>query len=190
MLRPHGPHRAAAAAIAIALTLAALAGCGSSGSEESEGGSGDSQPSSEAESTSASTAQYASIVAKNSDITDQLETMQSCDWFGSGPLDSEGSIVCMAGVLTLSYQSSTLAVSLDGAAEEAKPAYIGAPPAEIAQLVTDTVKAAKTLELATQALNDNECEQSAEGKCLDLRVGAVKGMNALERELRAWGPYL
>lgn len=175
--------------IVLAVATMLLTGCGgSSGGDEPSDRASDS-PSTPKEQT-ATTAQYASIVAENSDISEQLDTMESCDWLGSGSLDPEGSIVCFAGVLTLSFQAGTLGTSLESASKKGVPAFIGTAPSEIAPLVADTVKSAKALEASATAVNDGGCEKSADGDCQSLRITMTQDMNDLEREIRAWGPYL
>lgn len=173
--------------VALSVSVLLLAGCGGSSDGDK---ADDTATTSEPKVQTATTAQYASIIAENSDISDQLEKMGSCDWLGSGKLDQPGLIVCMAGVLTLSYQATTLHTSLESAGQEGVPAFIGAPPKEIAPLVTDTVTSAKALQASAEAVNDGGCEDTGAGDCQSLRITMTQDMSDLERQLRAWGPYL
>jgi hypothetical protein len=138
----------------------------------------------------ATVAQYASIVAKNSDISELLDRLEGCDWIGDGPLDQPGSIVCMAGIPTLEYSSSTLAVSLESAGKDGVPAYIGAPPAEIESLVTETIAVAQEVSKVARKAGNADCSESPRGRCFNLRIDVWKGLGELDRQLDAWGPYL
>lgn len=182
------------------MLLAALAACGSDGSADastespsaSDSTSAESleEPSEETVEQTATVNQYASIIAKNGDLAKQIEAMDDCDWLGRGSLDYDPqSIVCTVGVLTMSYQSMTLSLSLTSAQDSTAPAFIGAPPAEIETLVADTVTAADALAEVATATNDAKCEYKGTGKCSRLRADTWSAMSDLERELAGWRPY-
>ena len=175
---------------------AAVAACGSEGSADASTESPSASDSTSAESSeepveqTATVNQYASIIAKNGDLAKQIEAMDDCDWLGRGSLDYDPqSIVCTVGVLTMSYQSMTLSLSLTSAQDSTAPAFIGAPPAGIETLVADTVTAADALAEVATATNDAKCEYRGTGKCSRLRADTWSAMSDLGRELAGWSPY-
>lgn len=189
--------RALQSLLVASVLLASLSACGSDSAGEPPGQAASASTAAPTESTTptpevdtATVEQYASIVAKNQDLKKQIGTMSDCDWLGSGSLDADpASIVCQAGVLTLSFQAGTLSTSLKSAQKPGVPAFIGSPPAEIEALVADTVSASDALEKAAAAANKAGCEQTAAGKCAALRIDVMQAMGDLERELYAWEPY-
>ena len=184
--------------LVVSVLLVALSACGSNSTTDDspdQAVSDSTQTPTEAtsatpEEDTATVEQYASIVAKNQDLKKQIGTMSDCDWLGSGALDADpASIVCQAGVLTLSFQAETLSTSLKSAQKPGVPAFIGPPPDEIEPLVADTVSASDALAKSASAANKAGCEQSAAGKCTALRVDVMQAMSDLKRELYAWEPY-
>lgn len=80
--------------------------------------------------------------------------------------------------MTLDLQAQTIDLKLTGAARPGVPAYIGAPPDEIARLVADTKTAAQHL---ASIIND---DNSADPGTL------FAAGNALEDVLERWQPYI
>lgn len=169
-----------------------LAGCGD-GSDGANDGRRTEKPiaSTEVADAGATVEQYASIIARNGELRDDLDEMAGCDWLGSGSLDYDPElIVCQVGLFGLTMTSDTLAISLEGAAKEGVPAYIGAPPKEIEQLVAETIESANALTAAATAANDADCAQVGSGQCSSLRSGTMRAIANLERTIDAWAPYL
>lgn len=175
----------AAVVAASAWSLTACSGADSEPPEDAE-----TSNSSPAEET-ATAAQYASIVAKNSNLNDVLNEMQGCDWFSGGSLDPDPALIaCRAGLTTMSYASLSLSSNLNTASDPAAPDYIGQPPAELMALVASTTEAAENLADASGRASDAKCAYSGAGKCGSLRSETFKAMGPMERELAAWAPYL
>ena len=98
--------------------------------------------------------QYAGIV--NSSITDIRKDWSSYDrncWNRSPRLAT-----CPIAALSLGMAGQILDLKLQGAAKLGAPAYIGAPPAEIARLVADTQDAARKLSTVGQAQTVDEMQ--------------------------------
>lgn len=173
---------------AVLVTSALTAGCsGASGeSQKDESRHSPSATPTQAASPTATTQQYASIVARNSAARKSLREMSDCDWLGSGRLDySPDYFVCNIGLLTMSYTSKTLALSLSHAQQD-----IGSPPSELDSLVSETVDSARTLSKAAAKANAKKCAESGRGTCSGLRADVWLAMGDLQNALQAWGPYL
>lgn len=80
----------------------------------------------------------------------KLSNDQNCDWFSLGQLDTSGSFVSTAGVLTVRLQSEALVVVLNGAKKAVGPPYFGQPPDETKPPVNDTMEAARALKRISQ----------------------------------------
>lgn len=174
-----------AAAIA---SLLLAAGCG--GEESGARAGANSTPASSGDGETATVQQYASIVARVSDLDQQLRTLDNCNWMGSGSLDRPGSIVCQAGLYVLYLDALNLATRLGDAQNAGTKQYFGAPPEEIADLVDETVSDANALKKAAKAANDAKCYDSGAGRCLTLRGDVFQAMAPMESTLDAWEPYL
>lgn len=179
-----------------------LAGCG--GGDDDSGkddastapkSSATSQPTSaespEDETSTATPNQYASIVARSSDLRDQLDTMEDCDWIGTGSLDYDTALfTCRIGSLTLSLQAGTLNVSLTTAQNPDRPGYLGEPPTELVDLIAETQSAAAEVEDAFEQIDSKDCGDTGKGACGDIRGRAFRSIGPLQSALRAWDPYL
>lgn len=175
--------------------LLLMAGCGESASgdtkvDDSKNTASSSPTTDETPLTTATVQQYASIVARNSDLRGQLRDMSDCNWFGMGRLDRPGYLVCSVGMLTMSYLTGTLASSLTVAAESGSAEYIGAPPQEIESLVDETATTARTLSTAAAKADKKGCGETGRGQCMGLRIDVWQAQNDLKQALQAWGPYL
>lgn len=138
----------------------------------------------------ATTAQYASLVAKQRATLDKhLEEMlgADCDWSSPGQVDRPGLVVCTMGTLGMEWGAETLNLVLEGAQKPGVPAYVGAPPAEIQTLVTDTVTASTTLVKAAKAADD--CVTTDGPDCMSKLLAFSFAMTGMQGQLAAWDPY-
>lgn len=152
-----------------------LAGCGSNAAPAAETTS-PSPAASPAASPSptemtATAEQYASVV--NPALTDLATTWEKYE--DSCLLDEDS--LCEIIAMTVDLRAQAVVLVLTGSAEPGVPGYIGAPPAEVAKLVDETVAAA-------QALDDTITD---DGEVKD-GVGAAGdwAVNFVDR----WEPYV
>ena len=163
--------------------LIVLYGCGT-GSETKD----EPKPTEEGRRT-ATVQQYASVVARSTDLSENIATMETCDWFSRGALDLPGSIACMGRLAAMEMSAWTLADNLERAANEDLATFIGTPPVEIARLVSATNTKANDLSQAAKVAADSDCAVVGTGGCLALRASVFKAMGALSAELDGWKPY-
>lgn len=178
-----------------AAALVMLGGCGGveQAAEEPPAPSADSTASTpQAEATPvATTQQYASVIARQSDAVQHIKEMGDCNWIGAGSLDYEpGLFVCSVGLLSMEYEASTLATRLELAADPDADDFVGSPPEEVERLVEETIVTARALEKAARAAGTRDCAETGRGACGKLRVAVWSARSDLESSLDAWGPYL
>jgi hypothetical protein len=180
--------------IATTALVLALTGCGGrDSSNEGAAVPSNETPATSSPSPSESTAtqeQYASLIARRSNIVHDLEEMSHCNWSGSGSLGTNGDLTCPLGVLSLQYEAMTVRLDLLNAQGQGLPKFdIGPPPAELQSLVDETVQSAQTLAKALKAVTP-ACAQTAAGLCGSKRVDASFAIDDMQHTLAAWGPYL
>ena len=131
--------------------------------------------------------QYASIVAQNQGgLLDAVKSHDDC-LAGQAP-----ELACGLNGLTLEMTANTVATSLRAAQKADAPGYIGLPPAEIADLVQDTMDDATEVYKAMKKINaQDQCstEYSA-GKCLVLWMVVETRAESLTNTLKGWKPFL
>ncbi len=132
----------------------------------------------------ATVAQYASIVSRQKAAIGTLphELQQECNLSGSGPV----TLICQTKILTLHYSAETLSMALDGARKEGVPAYIGAPPAEIRNLVQETIGTAS--EVGREAREAHQCVTTG-GTCGTAMLLFRTDLPDLDQQFAAWRPY-
>lgn len=173
----------------VAITIAAvvlLVGCGSDQeaartvSETTTPAASMASPTPTPTPSTATKEQYASIVAETaSQLRESIEAVSDCTTT-SDPLE----VLCGAQVYALSLQATTLALGLEGAQKEGVPAYIGPPPAELADLVAKTEADANALAEKASALH--ECEEaSCFSPSLEYGLASLRMLSRLD----AWAPY-
>lgn len=180
-----------AAGICLMVTVAACGDGDGKASTEASPSPAASRSTPMPEPETATVEQYSSIIARTSDVSDQITIMEDCDWLGNGPLDYDpNSFVCFAGVLTMQYLALNVRTRLQDARDESSADFIGEPPGELVSLVGETIAAAGELEAAAGAAHESGCHDSGRGKCGRLRLETFQAMSGLEFTLSAWEPYL
>lgn len=137
---------------------------------------------------SATVGEYASLVAQyatglKADIRDGLDPEQ-CSW-GAGPPDRDSTGHCRDSAETIQRGARNLADRLTSAQDDNA---LGAPPNQIAKLVTDTIKVAESTDKrAEPALR---CAQDYTRGCNPKAVRWSEAMHDMRDQLAAWNPYL
>jgi hypothetical protein len=174
------------------LTVIALAAIGCSGGDDDTDAAEASTTTAVDETTTteatATVGQFASIVAQyRPHITELLPSVGDCELdLVSGQRCGEVSSIDM---LTLSITAETLRTVLSGAGDPSSRTFVGAVPAEIEDLVADTLEEAGFV--AEQANIDGTTEPcrpdgSTAGTCAFFFLH----VRSLERVLAGWDPYL
>lgn len=127
---------------------------------------------------------FAAIVAEHhADWNDQVTTTErNC-------LDPGLVAACSAGYITLGMQAETIRLSLNGAHKIGVPAYVGEPPAEIADLLAETETAAAAVKGAAAALQAAGCADPMDLKCGKQLVDLQIAIGDLSGKLDAWSVY-
>lgn len=121
----------------------------------------------------ATVTQYAS--ALNGPINDLQDTWKKYNDQGC-PID-DSSVACQLMPDAFGTEAQIIVTTIEGSEKQGAGDYIGAPPAEIAQLVADTSDAAQ------KVANDlDDPQHPAQGWGFDLLT--------LNSQLDKWGPYL
>lgn len=187
-------HRGIGAVVAV-LLLTLVAACGSDGttgadaSSTAEEESVVADPTTEAEEVStpegATVQQWASIIAEQQLSFD--ETWENFDEKDCGVMLMGPDVNCEAIGLTLYYNAQTISTVIEGARKPSAPAFIGDPPAEIADLVDETQDAADAAVAAWETRDEADCDG---GGCVSQAFEFDSALDDIRAQLAAWGPYL
>lgn len=127
----------------------------------------------------ASVAQYAGIM--NSSIKSVTETWDGFEKNLCVVKEDPSDLSCSLAPMTLDLQLQTMVLNLKSANTPRSTAYIGAPPAEISQLVQDTQLQAEKI---TGLIPDSGTPTGA------VKTKIWSEMNAMMRILDRWEPYI
>lgn len=131
------------------------------------------------EAAGATTEQWASRIAEGK--RGVIESVESYDSAGCLPSDEE--VTCDAYLMTMQMSAATMALQIEAGLNEDAPGFIGAPPAEIAPLVTDTQEAARAAQQAGQEAVD--CTEACEGPVFQFTVAYDRLVTTID----TWSPY-
>lgn len=162
-----------------AMAVLALAGCGAPSAPTPNSATG--STSTPTPSMSAATnAQWASLIAARKKKDDALlgKFASDCEFNFDPTLNT---IACTITALTVATTADITTTVLGGARKK-----LGAPPAEIAQLVTDTEKAATALSAAANAASDG-CPGA---RCESRWLAMMQSISTYMGSTDAWQPYL
>jgi hypothetical protein len=124
----------------------------------------------------ATVGQYAGIISDSGGSFQETWATYSEDCY----LVEPEPFACKIQLLSVNVTAQTLVLTLSGANKPGVPAFIGAPPAELAKLVKDTLDAAQAVDDAVSEDEPNEADRSA-----------VWGAgNRLDGLLDRWAPYI
>lgn len=150
-----------------AVAVLALAGCGSTA-----------KPAAGPPATPSPTVSTATITTYASRLNGPLKDYRDA-WkkYEDTCLIDDSDPICGVLLLTVNLSAKNVALSIHGAEDASSHVYAGKPPAEIAQLVADTLTAAGTVDTET-------------GDADHLPNGWAADANRLDGLVDAWGPYL
>lgn len=94
-------------------------------------------------------------------------------------------VLCKTYLLTMGYTAQTVGLVISGGLKEGVPAYIGAPPAEIAGLVDETRQAAED----AGALADTAREACPGDDCVGAAFQFERAWGDLVTAFNKWEPY-
>ena len=91
---------------------------------------------------------------------------------------------CGALLYIMSATAATTSITLGGGANPDGPTYLGSPPDEVADLITDTLAAAAA---AMTAGEDVDCPGE---NCVGTSFAFTRAWDALREALTRWSPYI
>lgn len=165
-----------------------FAGCSSPTDSDEQNRSGDAEKAAAMPTTSksavASIEQFASLIAEHKgDWDDQVDTTkENC-------LDPATIPACVYGYMTLGLKADTMHLVLTGAHQVGNPTYVGEPPAEIRDLLSDTEDTASKVNPAVGAFQQAGCADPMDNACLSEYLAMDSAVDELSRKLDAWAVY-
>lgn len=134
---------------------------------------------------SASVEQWASLVARERNAYDDVQEPWE-EAICSPTTAARGAVDCQAMMLTMGLVGDTASITFWEATDPGAEAYMGVPPLEIAELVTNTAIAAD--EVSGMGIDvDMDCFAS---DCVSEAFDLHRAWSALGEMYSAWEPYL
>lgn len=171
-----------------ALVVAAvglLAACSSTAGEAKPAAPNTSTTSNAESAPQASVEDFARVVAEQQSGWD--DTVADLD---SLCLDPATVPACHATYFTLSMKAETIRLALSTVHKPDAPGYVGVPPTEIEDLLSETESAADTASIMTNDLIEAaDCDDPFADTCIEQRFAADSAIEDLSSKLDAWAVY-
>lgn len=135
-------------------------------------------------------AQWASVIAVEKERWDEWYE----DWDGECDFivaNTEGGIICRMQLVSATIMPLTSVTNIGGMTDpDGLKQLADTPPPEIADLYTDTLGGAETLETLAADWSDADCNVEVKEECIALGREFEYGINNLRDQFTAWSPYL
>lgn len=171
-----------------ALLLLIVTGCASTPASDTAPEASIPSPSVTEPAATASVARWAGVVAEQQVTLD--------DWYQSWDDANCSSLAieaweCGTSIMTGSYIAQTIHLSVSGSSNTASTDYLGAVPADIADLYAETVALTDEALVAAETWRASTCNTDAAGTgCVTLAFTLENALSAVDTKFAAWSPYL